>query len=231
MKAMVLAAGLGRRLRPLTDELPKALVPIRGIPILEIVIRRLMRAGVDQLIVNTHHLSDQVESFLSQAGFGVPITLSHEDDLLETGGGLKHASWFFDDGRPFFVHNADVLSSIDLERMYRFHEENGALATLAVSQRPSPRRLFFDKNDRLLSSERTKAQSLAFNGIHVVSPRIFPLMSESGAFSITQTYLRLAGVGQAIQAFRTDEYFCTDIGTPDKLEKAQSWAAPRDQKY
>ena len=228
MKAMVLAAGLGRRLKPLTDQTPKALTPISGMPILEIVIRRLIRAGAGGVIVNTHHLAGQIEAFLNNKDFGVPIAISREEELLDTGGGLKKASWFFDDEKPFFVHNVDVLSEIDLPRMYRFHQETGALATLAASARPSSRYFLFNEKGILCGWEgtdsdasSTQAQRLAFNGIHVISPEIFTRMSETGVFSITQAYLRMAKEGARIQAFRTDGYYYKDIGTAAKLEEAR----------
>lgn len=235
MKAMVLAAGKGVRLKPLTDQVPKALIEVGGVPLLELVIRRLIQAGVGELVVNVFHLADQVERFLRQkCYFGIRIEVSREEVLLETGGGLQKAAAFFDDGKPFFLHNVDIVTDLDLGRLYRVHAESPALATLAVRRRASSRLLLFDASGALRGRRageggRTpwrrgpvpKASALAFDGIHVVSPGIFAKLSETGVFSITDAYLRLAGQGERIQAFRADEYFWEDIGSLDKLERAR----------
>lgn len=154
MKAMILAAGLGTRLRPLTDNIPKALVELKGRTLLEITINRLKSFGVTEFIVNAHHHAEKIVSFLqAKNNFGVRIELSREDDLLlDTGGGLKKASWFFQEGNsqePFVLHNVDVLSSIDLRQMLEAHKSFSSLATLAVMQRPSSRQLLFDQNNLL----------------------------------------------------------------------------------
>ncbi|MFA6003538.1 MAG: nucleotidyltransferase family protein [Elusimicrobiota bacterium] len=235
---MVLAAGIGSRLRPLTDQTPKALVEVAGVPMLEIVLRRLIKAGAEGIIVNTFHLAEPVESFLRARDWGVPIAISREDELLDTGGGLKKAAPFFTDSRPFFLHNADVFSDLDLGRLYRRHVESGALATLAVSERQTERYFLFDPAGRLCGWESTRedrvqwagapapqAQRLAFNGIHVISPKIFPLLTESGVFSINRSYLRLAGQAAHIGAFRMDEYYYKDIGSAAKLEEVRARAS------
>lgn len=232
MKAMILAAGLGSRLRPLTDSRPKALVDINGVPLLEIVLRRLINAGCREVIVNVFHFADMVAEFLQRQNFGIRIEISRETELLNTGGGLKNAAHFLDDNQPFFLHNVDVLSDIDLNQMYRFHIENGALATLAVQARQTSRYFLFDEHHTLCGWEsladgketiaKTPAGSLtrfAFNGIHVISPQIFSNMSETGAFSIIQTYLRLAAEGEKILAFPMDEYYWRDVGRLEKLEE------------
>src|SRR5581483_1638380 len=132
---MVLAAGIGSRLRPLTDTTPKALVDVGGVAMLERTIRALVAAGVERVVVNTFHLADKVESFLKSKDFGASIDVSHEDVLRDTGGGVLNAARFLDDGKPFFVHNVDILTEDDLRAMYREHELSGALATLACSDR------------------------------------------------------------------------------------------------
>jgi len=164
MKAMILAAGLGTRLRPLTNDRPKALVEINGRTLLEITISRLRAFGVTEVIINVHHFAGMVESYLkARNNFGMRIEISREDDLLlDTGGGLKKASWFFleDSDRhnstksdePFLLHNVDVISNIDLAAMLQFHNEHQALATLAVQSRESGRQLLF--NDQLQLSGR-----------------------------------------------------------------------------
>lgn len=240
MKAMILAAGVGSRLRPLTDTCPKALIDINGVPMLEIVLRRLIKAGCREVVVNVFHLADMIVEFLQRRkNFGIRIEIVRETELLDTGGGLKNVAAFFDDSQPFFLHNVDVLSDVDLNRMYRYHLENAALATLAVQARPTSRYFLFDTNNTLCGWESvsdnkkmlTKAPvghvtRFAFNGIHVISPQIFPRMHEAGAFSINQTYLRLAGAGEKILAFHTDEYYWRDIGRLEKLEEIRREARP-----
>ena len=235
MKAMVLAAGVGARLRPLTAERPKALIEIEGVAMLELVFRRLISAGVTEAIVNTFHLPEKIGEFLkAKRSFGIRVELSRENELLDTGGGLKKAAWFFDDGKPFFVHNSDVFSAIDLQAMHRFHVQSGALATLAVQARDSGRRLLFDEQGLLCGREAEGRRELArpaaaferlgFSGIHVISPELISKMTEEGVFSINKTYLRLAAAGEKIQAFRCDGSFWRDIGAPEKLEEARRLA-------
>jgi len=240
MKAMILAAGVGSRLRPLTDTCPKALIDINGVPMLEIVLRRLIKAGCNEVIINVFHLADLIVEFLQRRkNPGIHIEISRETELLDTGGGLKNVASFFDDGQPFFLHNVDVLSDIDLNRMYRYHLEHEALATLAVQSRQTSRYFLFDENDALCGWEsvsdhkKTLAKTpagnvtrFAFNGIHVISPKIFSRMNETGAFSINQTYLRLAAAGEKVLAFHVDEYYWRDIGRLEKLEEIRREAYP-----
>jgi NDP-sugar pyrophosphorylase family protein len=238
MKAMVLAAGLGTRLRPLTDDRPKALVEIEGRTLLEITLARLRACGVGEVMVNVHHFADMVADYVvAKQNFGMRIEISREDVLLDTGGGLKKAAWFFsEDARerdePFLLHNVDVLSTIDLASMVRFHSEQRELATLAVQQRHSSRYLLFDRQGQLCGrrSEREQhtelarpvelPQALAFCGIHVIAPRLLRMMTEEGVFSIMETYLRLAAREERIVAFRADEFYWRDLGTIDGLEQA-----------
>ncbi len=235
MKAMILAAGVGSRLRPLTDTCPKALIDINGVPMLEIVLRRLINAGCNEVVINVFHLAEMIVEFLrARNNFGIRIEISRETELLDTGGGLKKVASFFNDGQPFLVHNVDVLSNIDLNKMRRFHVENASLATLAVQDRITGRYFLFDEKGMLRGWESVKEnrvewtnaplagfQRLAFNGIHVISPEIFPKMREEGAFSIIQTYLRLAGEDEKILAFRMDDYYWRDLGRLEKLEDAR----------
>ncbi len=340
MKAMILAAGLGTRLRPLTDVRPKALVEINGRTLLEITLSRLRSFGVSEVIINVHHFADMVIDYLkSHNNFGMRIEISRENDLLlDTGGGLKKAAWFFlkgprspvaqgavrgalrpalpqfgatPAGEPFLLHNVDVISNIDFRRMLQFHNEHHALATLAVQSRESSRLLLFndqlqlrgragstatpgcvsqnaampeqsspkaaagvipsEARDLLLLPQSTAAPVLpapsmsgtrseaapkaanchsdavaqafrpedsassdsplatrhsplpsafAFSGIHVISPRLLPLLTEQGAFSIIDAYLRLAAQGEKILAFRADEYYWRDLGRPSDLAQA-----------
>jgi mannose-1-phosphate guanylyltransferase len=235
---MVLAAGLGTRLRPLTDDRPKALVEVGGRTMLEITLARLREFGIREVIVNAHHFAGQIGAYLNAKNhFGMHIEVSREDELLDTGGGLKKAEHFFlddsnDASEPFILHNVDVISTIDLRRMAQVHAEGQALATLAVQDRKTSRYLLFDDRLQLRGRRAEGSQEdevvrhsesltpLAFCGVHVISPRIFPLMTESGVFSIVTTYLRLAAAGERITAFRADEYYWRDLGRPDHVRQA-----------
>ena len=244
MKAMILAAGLGTRLRPLTDDRPKALVEVAGQTLLEITLSRLRAFGVREVVINVHHFADMVLEYLNaHDNFGMRIEISREDVLLDTGGGLKKAAHFFlrDGGNkgdePFILHNVDVLSSIDLGEMVKLHRAQDGLATLAVQQRESSRQLLFDERCELCGrrsngDERAEMvrpaepmQALAFCGIHVISPHIFGLLNEAGmgeaqAFPLIPAYLRMAGEGAKILAWRADRYYWRDLGTPASLKQA-----------
>jgi NDP-sugar pyrophosphorylase family protein len=245
MKAMILAAGLGTRLRPLTDDRPKALVEVSGHTLLEITLRRLQYFGIGEVIVNVHHFADMVVDYLKKNdNFGMRIEISREEVLLDTGGALKKAAWFFQEDshradEPFLVHNVDVLSTIDLHHMLLFHRTNQALATLAVQQRETSRQLLFDESNQLCGRRAGrdqrpeivwpsgKTQPLAFSGVHVISPQLLSLMTESDAFSIIPTYLRLAGQNEKILAFRADEYYWRDLGKPENIAQAARDAEQR----
>lgn len=232
MKAMILAAGLGTRLRPLTDDRPKALVEVAGKTLLEITLRRLASFGIRDLIVNVHHFADMVVEYLKRNNnFGMRVEISREEILLDTGGGLKKAGWFLaENAEPFILHNVDVISTIDLRRMMQFHQENRALATVAVQERETSRYLLFDQDGRLRGRRAgppgesaqgsEKLLALAFSGVHVISPRLLGMISEEGAFSIIDTYLRLAGQGESILAFRAGEYYWRDLGRPENILQA-----------
>lgn len=236
-KAMILAAGLGTRLRPLTDTRPKALVEINGRTLLEITLSKLRAAGVREVIVNAHHLAGMIVDYLKQhRNFGMRVEISREDVLLDTGGGLKKAAWFFQEGssqdEPFILHNVDVLSNIDLARMAEFHAAQNALATLMVQDRKTSRYLLFDEQGSLCGRRFTDGredeiarpvpnpQALAFSGIHIISPRLLPLMTEDGVFSIIPVYLRLAAQGEKIAAYRADDAYWRDLGNARNLQQA-----------
>lgn len=232
MKAMIYAAGRGTRLKPLTDTRPKALVEVGGVPLLEITLRRLAAAGTREVIVNTHHFADHVRHYIdthTAERFGLwRIAVSEERELLDTGGGLMKAAWFFDDTMPFLVHNVDVLSDADLAAFMTAHTESGALATLAAMPRETERPLLFDSQG-MLAGRGTPASpklvrpiegepvALGFCGIHAVSPAIFPLITERGAFSIVDAYLRLAAQGVRIRAGRIDGTRWRDCGRREDL--------------
>lgn len=254
MKAMILAAGLGTRLRPLTNDRPKALVEVAGRTLLEITIRRLQEFGVRDVIVNVHHFADMVIDYLKKNNsFGIRIEVSREDVLLDTGGGLKKAAWFFLENsastssseggdEPFILHNVDVISDIDLHRMAEYHREQKALATLAVQERETSRYLLFDQNAKLCGRRAGRdkpdeivcpapdLQALAFSGIHVISPRMLTMIAEEGVFSIIDAYLRIAREGNGIVAFRANEYYWRDLGKPENVERvAQELTRNRGQ--
>jgi NDP-sugar pyrophosphorylase family protein len=235
---MILAAGLGTRLRPLTENRPKALVEVGGRTLLEITLARLRSFGITDVIVNTHHFAGMVRGYIeSNKNFGMNIAISHEEILLDTGGGLKKAAYFFleqsaNSEEPFLLHNVDVISTIDLGRMLQFHNEHQALTTLAVQERKTSRYLLFQPDSELcgrrsgpdsaieLVRPSQNVQALAFCGIHIISPRFLSMMTEEGAFSIITSYLRLAADGQKIRGFRADEYYWRDLGTPENVARA-----------
>ncbi|MCX6251709.1 MAG: nucleotidyltransferase family protein [Bacteroidetes bacterium] len=226
MKAMILAAGLGTRLRPLTDKIPKALVKTGQKTLLENVICHLKEYGIREIIVNVHHFADQVVDYLSEnRNFGIEISISDETaQLLDTGGGLKKAAWFFTDDQPFIVYNVDVLSDFDLKQVTDVHNKSAALATLVVRERVTSRYLLFENGNKLCGwkneatgevrmSVTTTSEicPFAFSGIQVISPRIFSLITEEGKFSITDLYLRLAAT-EKIVGYIDQESIWKDLG-------------------
>lgn len=236
MRAMILAAGLGTRLRPLTDDRPKALVEAAGRTLVEITLTRLSTYGIRDVIINVHHFADRIVDYLkAHKNFGMRIEISWEDVLLDTGGGLKKAGWFFlEDAaadEPFILHNVDVLSAIDLRRMVEAHVGKKALATLAVQQRDSSRALLFDENLRLCGRRAGRdlepeivcpsanLRPLAFCGVHVISPRFLRMMQD-GVFSIIDSYLQLASRGENILGFPADEYYWRDVGKFEQVQQA-----------
>jgi NDP-sugar pyrophosphorylase family protein len=241
MKAMILAAGLGTRLRPLTDDRPKALVTVVGHTLLEIALLRLRSFGVREVIVNAHHHAEMIVDYLKANDFGMHVEVSCENELLDTGGGLKNAAAFFFDSKsreePFILHNVDVISDIDLAYMVEFHMQRKAIATLAVQDRESSRQLLFDEQGKLCGRQTRSAarpegvqedvvlpvrgmRALAFSGIHVVSPQLFSNLTEQGTFSIIDAYLRLAAEGEKIVAFRADDCYWRDLGRPESIAQA-----------
>ena len=238
MKAMIFAAGLGTRLKPLTDHMPKALVPVAGKPMLEHVINKLIAAGVDGIVINVHHFAQQIIDFLKEKdNFGIPIWISDETgELLETGGGIKKAAPYFNE--PFLVHNADILSNVDLKALYDFHITSGNDATLLVSSRKTARYLLFDDSNRLCGwvnkeTLQTKPegfvyqpaaqQEYAFGGIHIISPTIFKHMEGwSGKFSIMDFYLQTCQKAK-LGGYPKEDLQLIDIGKPEMLAKAEEF--------
>ena len=239
MKAMILAAGLGTRLRPFTLNHPKALYEVAGQTLLKHAIDHLKSYGISTIIINVHHFADQIIKYLElNQNFGCSIAVSDETgELLETGGGVKKAAWFFDPDENFIVRNVDILSDLDLNKMISYHKERSSLATLAVRDRRTTRYLIFNETFHLLGWTNQKTgeikmvnnpeiihesgidndffknyNKMGFSGIQVLHPSVFPLMTEQGAFSLTQLYLRLAS-NYPIYGYPEDGQLWADIGT------------------
>ena len=236
MKAMILAAGLGTRLLPLTESIPKALIRIHDRPILEIIILRLKNFGFADIIVNIHHHHDQIIDFLNaNKSFGINIQISDENDqVLDTGGGIKKASWFLEGPEPFLVHNVDVISDIDLRAIYNFHMRHHPLATLAVKGKNSARSLLFNASYKLCGWENAETGEseiipgmrrddlvrIGFCGIHVIDPVIFKHFGSDKVFSIITTYMSLVG-SNTIYGYPVEDNLWIDIGSFEQLMYAR----------
>ncbi len=236
MKAMIFAAGLGTRLKPLTDTVPKALVPVCGQPLLYHVLTKLVGAGYDDIIVNVHHFPDQIIDYLCIHDFGAHITISDERDFLrETGGGIKHVRPLLTE--PFLVHNVDIISNLDLKWLREQHRE-GALATLVVSERKTQRYLLFDEDGRLKGwtniatgevrspfpdIDPDQCRKLAFAGIHFISPTIFEAFEKLGfgeRFSIMDFYIQ-ACADYPVYAVVPPDFRMVDVGKKETLSEAE----------
>jgi NDP-sugar pyrophosphorylase family protein len=237
MKAMILAAGIGTRLRPLTNMKPKALVEIGGKPMLQILIEKMKLQGFNQIVVNVHHFGEQIIDFLKEnKNFDIQIQVSDERlQLLDTGGGLKKAREFLDSDEAFILHNVDIFSDIHLGDLMRTHFGNPALATLSVMDGKSSRRLHFDEKQNLCAWENIdtgelkiarspdgQMKSKTFTGIHVIDPLIFKYIKEKGAFSIIDLYLRLAETHK-IKGYTPPMNYWFDLGKIEDLKKAESY--------
>jgi NDP-sugar pyrophosphorylase family protein len=243
MKAMIFAAGIGSRLKPITDTMPKALVPVGGVPMLQRTLLRLKEAGFTDVTINIHHFGQQIIDFLQQNdNFGLDIHISDErDELLDTGGGILKARPFLEGDEPFLVHNVDILSNIDLRQVYDSHVQSGADATLLVSDRTTTRKLLFDKEMRMqgwLNHSTGEVlpedfvwmpeqhRELAFEGIHVISPTLFKYMGEGtqwqGKFSIIPFYLSVCKQ-LLLRGHELKDITWFDIGKPETLQKANEY--------
>ncbi len=230
-RAMILAAGLGTRLRPLTDVVPKALVEVNGRPLIDHVIERLRLSGFDEVIVNLHHKAEMLRQYLqSSLKFPGQITFSDETELLlDSGGAIRHARWFLDRGESFMVHNCDVLSRIPLDKLYAQHVQSGALATVAVSRRQTSRPLAFDWERKLLGrytpeiiDQKQEVTSFAFSGVYALSPHIFDYMPPAQTFSIVDV-LVAACASSKILAYEHPAADWIDAGKPESLKKASDF--------
>jgi N-acetyl-alpha-D-muramate 1-phosphate uridylyltransferase len=236
MKAMVFAAGMGTRLRPLTEKTPKALVKVNGQTVLERVLVKLNDSGFNDVIINIHHHAEKVKNFINEKTFtGMKICYSDESDLLlDTGGGLKKAAWFFNDQKPFLVHNVDVLSDINLAKAFHSHLEKKPLATLVVHKRETDRLLLFDHHMHLSGWKNAKTGTIknpggksgllefGFSGIHIIEPSIFNLMNRNGVFSIIDVYLELLK-SNTINGYEVTGHRWMDIGSLDDLNAAERY--------
>lgn len=235
MKALILAAGLGTRLHPITQHTPKALAKINDLTLLEILIRRLKRFGINEVIINIYHFADQIIDFVkAHNSFEIEIRFSDErDQLLDTGGGIKNAEWFLNDGNPFLVHNVDVISSIDLNDFADHHQKSGSIASLAVRNRNTSRYFLFNGFDvlcgwknvstgkQIITNQASSIHPFAFSGIHIISPEIFSKIDKSGRFSIVDEYLRLS-VNHKISAYLHDNTQWMDLGKVENLKQARA---------
>ena len=234
MRAMIFCAGLGTRLKPITDTIPKALVKAGNDTLLEICIKNLNSQGISDIIINVHHFADQIKKFLEENNnYGVNISISNESrKLLNTGGGLKNAAWFFDDGEPFLLHNVDVISNLNLKALYDFHINSKAIATLAVRDRESSRYLLFNSENILCGWKNVKTNEIvsfsnieslkefAFSGIHIIDPKIFALMPNDEIFSMIDFYLNIMK-NNDVNAYIDNESFWMDVGNPESLKIAE----------
>lgn len=232
---MVFAAGLGTRLSSETSDKPKALVDVGGKPLLQRAIEKLKNEGITEIVVNVHHFSELVISFLNKNDFGIPVIISDESDkLLDTGGGLKKAAAYFNDNQPVLIYNVDILSSLNIQNLVKSHLKSDALVTLAVRVRETQRYYKFDSEMNLVGWINKKtgeikisrtgkfenAAEMAYSGMHVISPEIFKLMPETDRYSVTDFYLELAKT-HVIKGFSDDSDLWMDVGKPEQLEEAR----------
>lgn len=235
MKAMIFAAGLGTRLKPLTDSRPKALIEVGGKPLLDHIIRRLQSLGFQEIVINVHHFGDQIINYLNNHSYqGLKLLISDErDKLLDTGGGLKKAAPLLAGKSPILLHNVDVLSTIPIRSMLNEHKESGALATLAVSKRNTARKLIFDDKNNLAGWKNVttgeirgnipkSGRELAFSGIHIIDPGLLQLFPSADVFSIIDLYLEICQK-HPVHAFEHDQADFLDVGKPEQLTQAKKF--------
>jgi len=235
MRAMILAAGLGTRLKPITDSTPKALIKIKDHTLLELQIKKLKAKGFDQIIINVHHFADKVKDYLKQNNFfDCSIEISDESEkLLDTGGGLKKASNFFSNGKPFLVYNVDILSNIDLNKLMEFHLPSKSIATLAVQKRESSRKFLFDKSNTLCGwmneksgekiitrDDQSEFFPYSFSGIQVIDPKIFKYFPDKDVFSLVELYLTAAKREKIIGYVHSEDEWI-DLGKMENLSEAE----------
>ena len=232
MIAILFAAGLGTRLKPFTDNHPKALAKVNGKTLLERNIEYLKSYGISEFVINVHHFADQIVDFLEKnENFGVNIEISDEsDEVLETGGGLVKAKELLGD-KPFLVMNVDILTDLNISKLIEFHLENQPLVTLGVSDRESSRKLLFEENNQLkgwknlnsgeeIIASKNPLTEKAFSGIHIINPEIFEKMPTSGKFSIMTTYMEIMKT-EKILGFDHSGGILVDVGRPESVLEAE----------
>ncbi len=245
-KVFILAAGLGTRLKHLTTDKPKAMVFFNKKPMLEHLILNLKAQGFNDFVINVHHFADQIENFLTQNNnFDCNIQISDErKKLLDTGGAILHAKNLFSDSENILIHNVDIFSDINLQKLLNYHQQNNASATLAVHKRESSRKLVFDKNMQLCKWKNNKTgeekiaketvgelSEYSFSGIHIINSKIFELITETEKFSVIDLYLRLAK-NHKIIAYETNNNYWFDLGKEESLNEAEKYLnATLDGKY
>ena len=236
MKAMILAAGLGTRLKPFTDKHPKALAIVNGKTLLQINIEYLKKYGIKDIIVNVHHFASQItEKNKKNNSFGINISISDEtNEVLETGGGIKNAAWFFNDEKSFLVMNVDILTKMNLQKMIDIHTQNNPIATLAVRDRNSSRCLLLNYKNELCGwrNKNTQEERISrmekdlieksFSGIHLLKPTIFEHITQTGKFSIIDSYLEIAKTNIIQCADHTGELLM-DVGKPESILEAEKY--------
>jgi NDP-sugar pyrophosphorylase family protein len=235
MKAMIFAAGLGTRLQNETFAKPKALVDVGGKPLLQRAIEKLKNEGISEIVVNVHHFSELMISFINEKDFGIPVLISDETEkLLDTGGGLKKAAGFFAGNEPVLIYNVDILSSLNIQDLVENHLQSKALVTVAVRIRETQRYYKFDSEMNLVgwinkktgetkiskSDNFENATAMAYSGFHIIQPEIFSLMPETDRFSVTDFYLELAKT-HSIKGFIDNSDMWMDVGKPEQLEEAR----------
>ncbi|NCC70813.1 nucleotidyltransferase family protein [bacterium] len=239
MKALILAAGLGTRLKPFTDKMPKALVTFDNKPIIDFLIEKLFKSGINEIAVNLHHYSNTLKKYLIENNiFNVNFYFSDESNLLlDTGGAIKKASDFLNNNEPFFVHNVDVFSNIDLNEMYDFHLKSGNLVTIAVRNRYTSRYFLFDSENVLCGWRNTKTNEeiitrnnlseyyqLAFSGIQIINSEVFEMMPTENKFSLVDLYVKLSS-NNKIGAYIHNNDYWFDLGTIEKIKEAENYFA------
>jgi NDP-sugar pyrophosphorylase family protein len=237
MRAMILAAGLGTRLKPLTESTPKALVKINNHTLLELQIKKLKAEGFDNIVINVHHFADMIKDYLKQNNyFNCYIEISDEsENLLDTGGGLKKAAYFFSDGKPFLVYNVDILSNIDLSELVKAHRSLPSIATLAVQNRESSRKFLFDNEltlsgwmnekscEQIITKEsQTKLLPFSFSGIQILDPKIFKYFPDKDVFSLVELYLNIS-LKEKIIGYVHNQDEWVDVGKVENIKKAESF--------
>ncbi|MBL7113662.1 MAG: NTP transferase domain-containing protein [Bacteroidales bacterium] len=240
MKAMILAAGLATRLKPLTDHIPKALVRFNTVPLLHRVVNNIFDAGIEAIVVNVHHFPDQVINFLQeQKYYGGRVVISDEkEQLMDTGGAIIHAAWFLNDGNPFLVHNVDVYTNLNIKKLIDYHLKGNGLATIAVKDRPTSRSLLFDDQLQLIGWKHNETgeeihlkdkQQVAYaygnSCVQVIQPEFFKLVNLEGPFSLTESYLDLAR-DHTIRGFEHNDDYWFDLGRYENFNNAESFFTP-----